>query len=148
MSNTFTHFVEMHGEDIFCAMALKRAVEKYFKAIEAPPDVTNRLNSRFESKIMGKYDMSHYSEDEDKWAALLRNEKRFRNDRAFIWDRLEEALDEYFNDYDNFELPVALGARHSSDAVRVVVKATRAFARMLGDEQTSAYIKKYWTGNL
>ena len=108
----------------------------------------NRLNSHFDSRIMSKYDRSDYSEDEDKWAALLRNEKRFRKDRAFIWDRLVEALDEYFNDYDNFELPVALGARHSSNAVKVVVKATRAFATMLGDEQTSAYMKGYWTGNI
>ena len=148
MSNTFTHFVKVRGEDITCAIALKRAVEKYFKDIEASPDVMNRLNSHFDSRIMSKYDRSDYSEDEDKWAALLRNEKRFRKDRAFIWDRLVEALDEYFNDYDNFELPVALGARHSSDAVKVVVKATRAFATMLGDEQTSAYMKEYWTGNI
>ncbi|KAF6240021.1 hypothetical protein HO173_001629 [Letharia columbiana] len=148
MSNTFTHFVKTHGEDLVCVIALKRAAEIYLRGIEASQDVVNKLNSRFDHKIMGKYDGLDDSDDEDKWVALLNNEKRFRKDRAFIWDRLEEATHEYFNDYSNSELPVALGARHSSDAVKVVVKATRAFASVLGDVHTSAYVKNYWIGKI
>lgn len=140
--------MKVRGEDVICAMALKRAVEVYLGNIEVSQDVLNRLNSRFGYKIMGKYENVDQSDDEDKWAALLANAKRFRKDRAFIWDLMEEATQDYFNDYADFELPVAQGAPCSSEAVRVVVKATRDFVRLLGDTRTSAYMKKYWTGKI
>lgn len=148
MSNTFTHFVKAHQEDLVCVIALKRAAEIYLRDIEASQDVVNKLNLRFDHRIIRKYDKVDQSDEEEKWAALLSNAKRFRKDRAFVWDVLEEATHEYFNDYTDGELPVALGARRSSDAVKVVVKATREFARVLGDAQTSAHMKKYWTGKI
>lgn len=40
------------------------------------------------------------------------------------------------------------GARHSSDAVKAVVKATRAFVGQLDDEQTYAYMGAYWKGRI
>ena len=148
MSNTFTHFVKARGEDLVSVMTIKQVADTYLGDIGASPDIVNKLNSRFDYKITFKYDKVDQSNEEDKWAALLHNEKRFRKDRAFIWDLLEEATNDYFHDYENSELPVALGARRSSDAVRVVVKATRAFAEVLGDEQTSRYLKRYWNGKI
>ncbi len=148
MSNTFTHLVKTFGEDLRCAITLQRAVEKFFKEIGTSQDFPNRLNSRFDFNITGKYDRIDHSDEKDKWAALVSNGKRFRKDRAFIWDLLEEAVRECFNDYEHGELPVALGAKHSSEEVKVVVKATRAFAMVLGDAETSKYIKKYWTGKI
>ena len=148
MSNTFTHLVKTLGEDLLCAITLQRAVEKYFKEIGTSSDFPNRLNSRFDCDITRQYDRLNHCDEEDKWAALVSNGERFRKDRAFIWDLLEEAVREYFNDYEDGELPVALGAKRSSEPVRVIVKATRAFAMMLGDTETSAYIKKYWTGKI
>lgn len=73
---------------------------------------------------MSKYKSLGGLDEGDTWAALLINERLFRKDRAFIWDVMQEATDEYFNHYNNCELPVTLGARHGSDAVKVVVKAT------------------------
>lgn len=148
MSNTFTYFVKGRGEDVICVMALKRAAEAYFGNIEAPQDFINGFNSRFGYKIMGKYENVDQCDDEDKCAALLTNAKRFRKDRAFIWDLMEEATQDYFNDYADFELPVARGARRSSEAVKVVVWATWEFVRMLGNTRTSAYVKKYWNGKI
>lgn len=148
MSNTFTHFVKEHGEDLVCAMALKQAAETYLGDIGVSRDTLNGLNSRFDHEILHEYDMAVHAEDEDKWAALIRNPERFRRDRAFIWDVLEEATRDYFNDWDA-ELPVARkGARHSSHAVRVVVRATRTFIRLLCDAETSAYVKRYWIGEI
>lgn len=88
-------------------------------------------------------------EEDDRMAARSGVERRFREDRAFVWDVLEEAVGDYFNDYTDFELPVALqGARRSSDAVRVVVKTTRALVARLGDARTSSYLRKYWNGKI
>ncbi len=131
-----------------CAIALMRAVEKYFKEIGTSQGFTNRLSSRFDCDITRQNDRLDHYDEEDKWAALVSNGKRFRKDRAFIWDLLEEAVREYFNDYGDGELPVALGAMCSSEAVKVVVKATRAFAMVLGDAEASAYMKKYWTAQI
>lgn len=148
MSNSFVHFVKAHGENPTCAVALKRAVEVYLSDIDASQNLVDRLNLRFDHENMGKYDSpDQYGEDE-RWIVLLKNEGRFRKDRAFIWRLLEKATNDYFYDYDESELPVALGAQHSCDAVKVVVRATRAFARVLGDAHTSAYIKEYWTGRI
>lgn len=109
----------------------------------------NKLNSRFDHTIMRKYDRVDQSDDGEKWAALLSNEKRFRRDRWFIWGVLEEATLDYFNDYEDAELPVSpRGARHSSDAVKVVVRATRSFVRRLGDGRTAAYVGEYWRGRI
>ena len=88
-------------------------------------------------------------EEDDRMAARSGAERRFREDRAFVWDVLEEAVGDYFNDYTDFELPVALqGARRSSDAVRVVVKATRALVARLGDARKSSYLRNYWNGKI
>ena len=100
---------------------------------------------------MRKYDKVEQSDDDDEeqWAALMRNEKRFRTDRLFIWRVLEEATLDFFNEWEDDELPVSRrGARHSSTAVRVVVKATRAFVSRLGDEKTDAYMGDYWKGRI
>ncbi len=148
MSNTFTHLVKTFGEDLLSAITLKRAVEEFLKEIGTSQDFPNRLNSRFDGNITRKYDGIDHSDEKDKCAALVSNGKRFRKDRAFIWGLLEEAVREYFNDYEHDELPVGLGARHSSEEVKVVVRATRAFAMVLRDAETSAYIKKYWTGKI
>lgn len=148
MSNTFTHFVKANGEQLVCVVALKRAVEGYLGDIGASTETVNALASRFNHPIVRKYDSLDDLDEGDKWAALLHNEKRFRKDRAFVWDRLEEATKEYFHDYNDGELPVALGARRSSEAVRVVVRATREFVAVLGDAETSAYLKKYWKGKI
>lgn len=131
-----------------CAMALKRVAEVYLRDVGTSHDVVNKLNSRFDQKIMRKYDSVDQSGKGDKRAALLHNAKRFRKDRAFIWDLLEETVHDYFNDYSGGELPVALGARRSSDAVQVIVKATRKFVTVLGDTQTSSHMRKYWTGKI
>lgn len=143
MSNTFTHFVKAHEGDVVCAVSLKRAVEVYLDNIGTSHDLVDKLNSRFDCKIMSKYENLDRCGEEDKWAARLSNEKRFRKDRASIRDVLEEAINDYFNYYGNCALPVALGARHSSDAVKVVVKATGTFVTVLDDARTSAYLKKY-----
>lgn len=148
MSNTFTHWVKAHGEDLVSAMSLKSATETYLDDIGASPDTVNRLTSRFDWKVTFKYDKLDQTDAEDKWAALLHNEKRFRKDRAFVWDRLEEATHDYFYDYVDGELPVARGARYSSHEVKVIVKATREFAEVLDDTRTSRYIKRYWTGKI
>lgn len=149
ISNTFGHFVKAHGEDLVCAIALKRAADVYLDDIGVSQDLVNKLDSRFDHTIMRKYDRADQTDDEDKWAALLSNEKRFRKDRWFIWSVLEEATLDYFNDYEDGELPVSpLGARHSSDEVKVVVRATRAFVRRLRDDQTSAYMGEYWKGRI
>ena len=90
-------------------------------------------------------------EQEDKrhlWEALTRNEKQFREDRAFIWDVLEKATIEYFIEYAEFDLHVELGAGNSSAAVRVVVKATWKFATMLQDARTAAKLRRYWNGRI
>ena len=149
MSNTFTHFVTAHGEDLVCAVALKRAAETYLVDTEASHDLVQKLNSRFDHRIMGEYEsLDRCDAEGDKWAARRGNERRFREDRAFVWDVLEEATHDYFHDYDGCELPVALGARHGSDAVKTVVKAARRFVAVLGDAQTSAYMRRYWTGRI
>ena len=148
MSNSFVHFVKARGENLTCAVALKRAVEVYLSDIDASQDLVDGLNLRFDRRHMGKYHSLDRYGEEDRWIVLLKNKRRFIRDRAFIWDLLEEATNEYFYDYYESELPVALGAQHSCDAVKVVVKATRAFARVLGDAQTSAYIEEYWTGRI
>ena len=148
MSNTFTHFVKAHEEDVVCAVSLKRAVEVYLDNIGTSHDLVDKLDSRFDYKIMSKSENLDRCGEEDKWAARLSNEKRFRKDRASIRDVSEEAIDDYFNDYGNCALPVALGARHNSDAVKVVVKATRTFVTVLDDARTSAYLKKYWNGRI
>lgn len=149
MSNTFTNLVKNHGEDLVCAMALKRGAEQYLRDIEAPEDMVNGLNSRFDHGIMREYDVAAHTEGEDQWAALVGNAGRFRKDRAFVWDVLERATRDYFNDYEDEELPVARkGARHSSANVRVVVKATRTLVARLCDAETSAYLKGYWIGEI
>ncbi|CAD6578025.1 MAG: hypothetical protein ASARMPRED_008498 [Alectoria sarmentosa] len=148
MSNSFVHFVKARGENLTCAVALKRAAEVYLRDIDASQDLVDGLNLRFDRKHMGKYARPDRYVEEDKWIGLLQNERCFRRDRAFIWGLLEKATNEYFYDYYESELPVALGAQHSCDAVKVVVKATRAFARVLGDARTAAYIKEYWTGRI
>ncbi len=98
-----------------CAIMLMRAVEKYFKEIGTSQDFTNRLNSRFDCDITHQNDRLDRYDEGDKWAALVSNGKRFRKDRAFIWDLLEEAVREYFNGYEDGGLPVALGAKRSSE---------------------------------
>ena len=150
ISNTLTHFVKAHGEDLVCAIALKRAADIYLSDVGVSQDMVNKLNSRFDHTIMRKYDKVDQSDDdEEQWAALLRNEKQFRRDRCFIWRVLEEATLDFFNDWEDDELPVSRrGARHSSVAVRVVVRATRAFVRRLGDERTDAYMGEYWKGRI
>lgn len=149
ISNTITHFVAAHGEDIVCAIALKRATEIYLSDVGVSQDVVNQLNSRFDHTIMRKYDRVDQSDEEEKWAALLKNEKRFRKDRWFIWTILRQAILDHFNDYEGAELPLSRrGARHISDAVKVVVRATRAFAGLLGDEDTAAYMGEYWQGKI
>ena len=150
MSNTFTYFVKVRGEDVYCAMALKMATEAYLGNIGACSDILDRLELRFGHKLMGQYVNVDKSDEEDKWAALLANAKRFRKDRAFIWDVMEEATQDYFNEYaEDSEPPVAQrGARRSSEAVRVVVEATGEFARVLGDRRTRAYVEKYWNGKM
>ena len=150
LSNTFTHLVKTHGEDLVCVIALKRAAEDYLLAVGAYEDVVDKLNARFDHRLLFlKYDCDDHSDDEAEWTARILNAKRFREDRAFIWDRLEEATHEYF--YENSkggELPVALGARHSPEAVRVVVKATMDVVWRLGDTETSAYMDRYWDGRI
>lgn len=148
MSNTFTHFVKAHEEDVVCAVFLKRAVEVYLDDIGTSHDLVDKLISRFDYNIMSKYENLDRCGEEDKWAARLSNEKRFPKDRAFIRDVLEEAINDYFNDYGNCALPVALGARHSSNAVKVDVKATRTFVTVLEDARTSVYLKKHWNGRI
>ena len=149
MSNTFTHFVKTRGEDLISAVALKRATEAHIDKIGVSRDLMDKLNSRFDYRIMCKYEnVDLCAEEEDKQAARLGNARRFRKDRAFVWDVLEEAVNDYFNNYDNFQLPVALGARRSCDAMKVVFKATWTFVRVLGDTQTSAHLRKYWNGKI
>ena len=96
MSNTFTHFVKAHEEDVVCAVSLKRAVEVYLDNIGTAHDLVDKLNSRFDYKIMSKYENLDRCGEEDKWAARLSNEKRFRKDRASIRDVLEEAIQRLF----------------------------------------------------
>ena len=142
ISNAFTHFVEAHGENLQSVITLELVVRAYLCDIGVSQDSLDRLDSRFDHRIMRKYDNDLGESDEEKWIALLNNAKRFRKDRAFVWDVLEEATNDYFNDYVDGELPVG------SDAVEVVVKATRELARMLGDAQTAAYIKRYRRGRI
>ena len=112
-------------------------------------DLVDKLESRFDFRIMSEYETLDQCDEEDKPAARLFNERQFRKDRAFIWGVLEEAVEDYFNDYSHFELPVALGgARRGSDAVKVVVKATRTLVARLDDRRTSAYLRKYWDGKI
>ena len=149
ISNTLTHFVAAHGEDLVCAIALKRATDVYLNDVGVSQDIVKKLNSRFDHTIMRKYDRVDQSDDEEQWASLLRNEKRFREDRWFNWKILNEATLDYFNDYEDDELPVSRrGASHSSDAVKVVVRATREFVGRLGDDETYAYMGKYWRGEI
>ena len=131
-------------------MALKRAADVYLSDVGVSQDVVKKLDARFDHTIISKYDrVEQPSDDEEKWAALLRNEKRFRKDRWFIWGVLEEATLDYFNDYEDAELMVSRrGARHGSEAVKVVVRATRFFVRRLGDGRTAAYVGEYWKGRI
>lgn len=153
MSSAFTHFVRTGGENLITAVALQRTTKAYLDAVGVSQDLVDRLESRFDWRII----MSEYGnlgrcdddEEDDRMAARSRAERRFREDRAFVWDVLEEAVADYFNDYTDFELPVALqGAWRSSDAVRVVVKTTRALVARLGDARTSSYLRKYWNGKI
>lgn len=156
MSNAFTHFVQTRGESLITAVALQRTTKAYLDAVGVPQDLVDRLEARLSDwrSIMSEYGNlgrcdDDDDEEEDRMAARRNHERRFRQDRAFIWDVLEEAMRDYFNDYTDFELPVALqGARRSSDAVKVVVEATRTLVARLGDARTSSYLTKYWKGKI
>ncbi len=130
-------------------MILKGAAERYLDDVGASQDLVNMLNSHFYlRKVIRRY---YGHEQEDKrhlWEALTRNEKQFREDRAFIWDVLEKATIEYFIEYAEFDLHVELGAGNSSAVVRVVVKATWKFATMLQDARTAEKLRKYWNGRI
>ncbi len=114
-----------------CAITLMRAVEKYFKEIGTSQDFTNRLNSRFDCDITRQNDRIDHYDEEDKWAALVSNGKRFRKDRAFIWDLLERP---FASTSTTMRMVSCLWRWELSAALRVV-KAKRAFAMVLGDAE-------------
>ena len=83
MSNTFTHFVKA---------TKKTWSAPYLDNTGTSHDLVDKLNSRFDYRIMSKYGNLDRCDEEDKWAARLSKKKRFRKDRAFIWDVSEEAI--------------------------------------------------------
>ncbi len=66
--------------------------------------------------------------------------------RAYCSRRCQQRV--LHNGYDDSELHVELGARNSSEAVKVVVKAAWKFATVLQDARTSAQLRKYWNGRI
>lgn len=158
MSNAFIHFVGTRGESLLTAAMLQRVTKAYLDAVGVTQELVDKLEGLFDDctvtvrecglKVKGRDDDDD-DDEEDKMAARHRAERRFREDRAFVWDVLEEAVGDYFNDYTDFELPVSVkGARRSSEEVRVVVEATRELVAMLDDTRTSAYLTKYWRGKI
>ena len=149
MSNTITHYVQIHGEDCFCALDLKDAAERFLDQIEASQDLVDELKSHFNpTRLVDRYMGDEQVDREHLWVALHVNEKCFRKDRAFIWDLLEAATMDYFGEFDDRELPVAPRAKDGSDDLKVIVWLTWKFVKNLDDAQTSAYIKKYWNGEI
>ena len=125
-----------------CLKALQKFAETHLVGIGSFQEIVDELNLRFDKPLREDYNVDQIDDTGDKWAALLLQRQRFRRDRAFIWKLVEKAVDDYFNDHINGELPMALAAGHSSE-VRIVVEATRKFVAALGDAETAMYLHEY-----
>ena len=147
ISNAFTSFVKTHEENVSCLKALQKSAETYLVGIGSVQETVDELNSRFDKPMHEDYNVDQADDTGDKWAALLLQRQRFRRDRAFIWTLVEKAVNDFFNDCINGELPMAPGAGHESE-VRIVVEATRNFVAALGDAETATSLHEYSLGRI
>lgn len=138
LSTSIIDHVDTYVEDKACVTGIGEFAMKYMTAISRDRAHVPDFEARFGGTNKSEYkDLDNITGGDEYRDAVRINQQSFAADRAWIWDQLERATNEFF---DGLGGEVEVGRRDW----RVVVKAARDFATGLEDEETAELLWQYW----